>query len=74
MNTVYDSLEWWYLKGRGWVGVVMYDGTFEHCNPAELTGKEVTVDGHKFVCKGVDMHRHMIYPERPYRGVIGLLE
>jgi hypothetical protein len=72
--TEFDSLEWFYLKGRGWVAVVHYEGTPEHWTPEELYSEDVTVDGHTFVCRGVDMYRHMISPNNPYRAMVGLLE
>jgi len=73
MKTQYDSLEWYHIR-MGWVAVVQYDGTREHWNPAELTGQEVTVDGYAFKVRGVDMYRHMISPDHPYKYPIGLIE
>ena len=69
----FDSLEWLYITGRGWVAVVRFEGTFEDWNPGELVNQKVSVDGWEFTVRGVEMTRQMVYPEYPYRGTIGLL-
>lgn len=69
----FDSLEWVYITGRGWVAVVRFEGTTENWNPGALLGQQVYVDGWQFEVRGVEMTRQMIHPGHPYRGTIGLL-
>lgn len=69
----FNSLEWLYIRGRGWVAVVDFQGTRDLYDPGHLTGQQVTVDGWAFKVRAVEKHMIMCYPEHPYRGVIGLL-
>jgi len=73
IETCYTALEWVELKNLGTIAAVYFEGTTEHWNPEELKGKRVIIDGSPYVVRGVDMYRHMISPERPYRATIGLL-
>jgi hypothetical protein len=71
--TVYTSEGWYELKGRGRVACVYFNGTPEVWNPEVLMNLEVIIDDEVYVVKGLDLYRHMISPDRPYRATIGIL-
>lgn len=73
IETCYTAIGWYQLSGHGPIAVVNYQGTKEHWTPEELNGKTVTIDGNQYKVRGVDMYRHMISPEHPYRNTIGIL-
>jgi len=51
---IYDSQDWWYLKGRGWVAMTNNDRECE--DYSHLMEEEVLIDGHLCTVKGVESH------------------
>jgi len=47
----FHAVEWWELRGRGWVANV--DGV-AGLNPRELTGQTVQIDGKAYTVIGVE--------------------
>ncbi len=49
----FESLDWFRIKGRGWVAAVECDIERDRANPG-LAGHVVEIDGERFMCLGVE--------------------
>ena len=54
MTESFTSVEWWELRGRGWVANIL---GVPGLDPRPFVGQQVEIDGKAYVAKGVETYR-----------------